>query len=78
MKVIIIDDEIINFNNVGYVRYPHYVSGFSSDGLNFFLNDGSSLSFPCSKEEYQKIHKKIIDFLKDKDETILELNINEK
>lgn len=85
MKVIIINDIIINFNNVSYVTYSYG----RSLGLNFIFNygyyvgggfDGINvyLSFPCSKEEYQKIHKKIIDFLKDKDETTLELNINEK
>ena len=88
MNVIIINDIIINFNNVSYVRYSY--SSLGSHilyGLNFIFNNGyydsdvginEYLHFPCSKEEYQKIHKKIIDFLKDKDETILELNINEK
>lgn len=89
MKVIIVNDKIINFNNVSYVTYsyspqsPHH----KLYGLIFIFNYGyydsdvginEYLHFPCSKEEYQKIHKKIIDFLKDKDETILELNINEK
>ena len=84
MKVIIVNDEIINFNNVSYVTY----SSLPKHGeLNFMFNYGYNahgvgingcLSFRCSKEEYQKIHKKIIDFFKDKDETILELNINEK
>lgn len=81
MKVIIINDIIINFNNVSYV-IDFYKQ---SRALNFIFNYGyyngrfgenACLYFPCSKEEYQKIHKKIIDFLKDKDETILELNID--
>ena len=85
MKVIIVNnDEIINFNNVLYVKYGlydragvvFYYNGGSLDNSNDFDNVHSF--FRCSKEEYQKIHKKIIDFLKDKDETILELNINEK
>lgn len=81
MKVIIVNDKIINFNNVSYIT-SSYNREHSSYGLNFIFNnyDGDfgrnkSLSFRCSKEEYQKIYKKIIDFLKDKDETILELNI---
>lgn len=82
MKVIIVNDIIINFNNVSYVTYS---SSPKHSGLNFIFNYGYNdhgvgineyLFFPCSKEEYQKIHKKIIDFLKDKDETILELNID--
>ena len=86
MKVIIINDKIINFNNVLYVKYGWYgkpgvvflfhYNGGSLDNSNDFDNVHSF--FRCSKEEYQKIYKKIIDFLKDKDETILELNINEK
>ena len=95
MKVIIIDDIIINFNNVSYVTYSYSShSSYISYGLNFIFNnsyyngsfeyiynasfefrENQYLYFPCSKEKYQKIHKKIIDFLKDKDETILELNI---
>ena len=90
MKVIIVNDIIINFNNVSYVTYSYSSLGpHILYGLNFIFNNScyngnfaevyyQYLYFRCSKEEYQKIHKKIIDFLKDKDETILELNIKEK
>ena len=66
---------IINMANVSYF---HYIGEDIIFNFNF-INDSdpysnrpySSLSFRISKEEY----KKIIDFLKSKDETFLDLNL---
>lgn len=95
MKVIIINDIIINFNNVLSIRR------YGSDSLGFYLI--SNIPTPnvistTSTTDFTKIYsaiennrspdiififemsieeeyKRIKDFLKNKDETVLELNI---
>ena len=67
MKVIIAGDYVINFDNVAYITHD------GRKKLEFIFNNSSGftdIDFKCSIEEYQKI----VDFIKNKDETYLEIN----
>ena len=77
MKIFIIGNNIINFNNVSSICLNGNRLIFNFNDSNSCYNHGIDgvtwqWAFNCSRKEYQKI----IDFLKDKDKTILELNID--
>lgn len=96
MKVIIINDIIINFNNVLSIRRyssdslafylisniptPNVISTTSSDLLygkfiSTIKNDRSPDIIFNFERSIGEEYKRIKDFLKNKDETVLELNI---
>ena len=94
MKVIIINDIIINFNNVLSISYsinslafylisnvptPNFISTTSTTDFTKFIstieNDRSPDIIFIFEKSIEEEYKRIKDFLKNKDETVLELNI---